>query len=55
MLSVEAIYPSNSAASWCDVMPEELNQAVYETIHELIEEDPLYEIFLDETTGIVEP
>ena len=44
----------NSAASSCDDMPQKLKQAVYETIHELIEQDPLYETLLDENIGVVE-
>ena len=45
----------NSAASSCDDVLQELNQAAFETIREVLEQDPLYEMFLDETIGIVEP
>jgi len=45
----------NSAASSCDDVTQELKQAAFETIRELIEHDRLYETLLDETIGIVQP
>jgi hypothetical protein len=45
---------SNSAVSSCDGMLQELNQTI-KTIVERTEQDPVFERFLQEIIGIVEP
>jgi len=55
MLTYPMATRCNSAASSCDDVPQELNQA-FEGLSELIEHDPLLsETLLDEIIGIVQP